>query len=356
MTFTDRLTTVTQDEILPQVVDAVLGGNFITFRFLSNAKRWTGESLKKPVKIAQNELGGSFSGLDTHSTATVDSRRMLTYYVKGYEIPVAIPGMEKAVNRTPAQVINLVKVELESAQADAMDDIGTMLYADGTGNGSKEFEGLDSLIDDGTSVATFGGLTRTTYDPYLDSTRTASGGTLTLAKMATLTSAVSVGGGNRNRPSVFISDETVWNLYEELLSPTVRENYNAFGLPSVTRTSKAPLRGAELGGAAGYVSLSYRGIPWVSDEKSTEQTIWAVNENYIDWYGLKDSDLKQIGMGGGTIDGPYSEAPSKNIGFQWTGFLRPINQYGEVAHLYLLGNLVNWSAIRQGRLTGVTGV
>ena len=88
MTFSDRLTTVTQDEILPQVVDAILGGNFITFRFLSNAKRWNGEKLKKPVKIAKNELGGSFSGLDTHSTATVDTRRMLEYDVRGYEIPV----------------------------------------------------------------------------------------------------------------------------------------------------------------------------------------------------------------------------------------------------------------------------
>ena len=356
MTFTDRLTTVTQDEILPQAIDAVLEGNFIAFRFLSNAKKWSGEKMKKPVKIAKNDLGGSFSGLDVHSTATVDTRRMLTYDVRGYEIPVAIPGMEKAVNRTPAQVINLVRIEVESTQDDAVDDVGTLLYADGTGNGSKDFLGLDALVDDGTSVATFGGLTRTDYDSYLDSTRTASGGTLTLAKLATLISAVSIGGGSRLRPSVLDSDETVWNLYESLLSPTVRENYNAFGLPSVTRTSKAPLRGAELGGAAGYVSLSYRGIPWVYDEKSTAETIWALNENFISWYGLKDPDLKQISTGGGTIDGPYREAPSKNVGFQWTGFMRPINQYGEVAHLYLLGNLINWNARPQGRLTGVTGV
>lgn len=356
MTFEDRLTTVTQDEILPQAMDAVLGGNFITFRFVSNAKRWNGEKMKRPIMIAKNELGGSFAGLDVHSTTTVDTRRMLEYDVRGYTIPVAIPGMEKAVNRTPAQVINLVRIEVETAQNSMMDDIGDILYGDGTGNGSKEFLGLDALVDDGTSVTTFGGLTRTTYDPYLDSTRTASGGTLTLAKMATLVSAVSTSGSSRRRPSIFISDETVWDLYESLLSPTVRANYNAFGLPRVTRTSKTPMRESELKGAHGYVSLSYRGIPWVPDEKSTAETLWALNENFISWYGLKDSDLKQIAMGGGTLDSPYSEAPSKNIGFQWTGFMRPINQYGEVAHLYLLGNLLNWNARPHGRLTGVTGV
>lgn len=356
MTFTERLTTVTQDEILPNVVDAILGGNFITFRFVSTGRRWNGETLKRPVKIAKSQLGGSFSGLDTHSTSTVETRQMLEYDVRGYTMPVTIPGMEKAVNRTPAQVINLVRVEVESAQDDALDDIGDMLYADGTGNSSKDFLGLDALIDDGTSVATFGGLTRATYDPYLDSTRTASGGTFDLDKLATLVSAIATGSAQRNRPSIFVSNETIWDLYESLLSPTVRANYNAFGLPMVTRTSKAPMRGSELKGAAGYMSLSYRGIPWVADEKSTAQTLWAINENYLSWYGLKDSDLKQIDLGGGNIEGVYSDAPSKNVGFQWTGFMRPINQYGEVAHMYLLGNLVNWNAVRQGRLTGITGV
>ena len=51
MTFGQRLTTVTQDEILPQVVDTILGGNFITFRVLSNGKKWTGEHTEALVKM-----------------------------------------------------------------------------------------------------------------------------------------------------------------------------------------------------------------------------------------------------------------------------------------------------------------
>lgn len=356
MTFTDRVTTVTQDEILPSVIDNVLGDNWISYRLISNAKKWVGEKLQRPVKIVSSTLGGSFSGLDTHSTATVDTRRMLTYRLKGYEMPVVIPGMEKVVNRSAAQVINLVRVELESSQEDACDEIGTMLYADGTGNSSKDFEGWDNLIDDGTTLATFGELTRSSYTPNLDSTRTASGGTLTLTKLATLLSAVSAGSAAKQRPTVLVSDETVWDLYESLLTPNVRSNYEAHGMPTMTRTSKAPVRGTELKGAAGFTSLTYRGIPWIADEKSTSQTIWAVNERYIHWYGAKDADLKQISLGTANIDGVYNEIPSKNVGFQWTGFMRPINQYGEVAHIYLLGNQVCWHARRQGRLTGVTGV
>lgn len=354
--FIERVTTVTQDHILPKVVDTVLGGNFITYRVLSNGLKWNGETLKKPLKYVKSTLGSSFSGLDTHSTSTVNTRVLMEYDLRGYEAPVAIPGMDKAVNRTPAQVLNLVRVEVESAQEDMADDLGTIFYADGTGNSNKDFLGFDALIDDGTSVVTIGGLSRTTYDPYLDGTRTASGGTLTLAKLATLTSNVSPGSGVRNRPTVFISDETVWDLYESLLTPTVRANYQTFGLPMVTMNSKAPVRAAEMKGAAGFMALTYRGIPWIADEKSTSQTIWAVNENYLEWRGLSDPDLQAINLGSGNIDSPASDAPSKNMGFQWTGFMRPINQYGEVAHIYLLGNLVTWNPKRHGRLTGVTGV
>lgn len=341
--------------MLPKAIDTVLGDNWITYRIISNAKKWSGATLDRPIKVTKSTLGGSFSGLDTHSTATVETRQLMSFDPRGYEMPIAIPGMEKAVNRTEAEVINLVKIEVESAQEDALDDVGTMLYADGTGNSSKDFLGWDALVDDGTSVDVIGGLSRTTYTG-LKGTRTASGGTLTLAKMSTLINAVSAGSAARQRPTSMVCDETVWSHYESLLTPTQQATYAATGLPMMTRTSKAPVRAAELKGAGGFTSLTYRGVPIIADEKSPTQTLWAVNENYIEWYGLNDPDLKSISLGTGTIDGVYAEAPSKNTGFQWTGFMRPINQYGEVAHVYLLGNQVSFNPKRHGRLTGITGV
>ena len=59
---------------------------------------------------------------------------------------------------------------------------------------------------------------------------------------------------------------------------------------------------------------------------------------------------------GKAIEGVYNDAPSKNVGFQWTDFMVPINQYGIVAHIYLLGNQVNWNPKRSGKLEGITGV
>ncbi len=354
MTFTNRVTSITQDLILPSAVDTILGDNFITFRVLSNAKRWSGETLKRPVKVSKSTLGGSFSGLDTHSTATVETRTKMEWDLRGYEAPIAIPGMDKAVNKTEAQVIDLIKIEVESAQEDAMDDLGDMLYADGTGNGSKDFNGWDLLIDDGTVAASIGGLSRTTYTSLVSDCNDAV--TLDLDKLATIVSSVSAGSNSKNQPSFMVSGETERDYYESLLTPTVRANYESFGMPMVTRTSKAPLRGAELKAGAGFTAMTYRGIPWVADEKSPSGDLWLPNENYIEWYGLKDSDLKDISLQTGAIDGLYNDVPSKNIGFQWTDFMVPINQYGIVAHIYLLGQQVNWNPKRSGKLEGIAGV
>lgn len=352
MQFTNRVTSITQDTILPKVFDNILSDNFAAFRFISNGSKWSGETLKRPVKLVQSTLGGSFAGLDTHSTSTTESRRTMSYSLKAYEIPVAIAGLDRLVNATEAKVIDLVKAEMESAAQDAMDDIGDMFYLDGTGNSSKDFEGLQNLVDDGTTATNVGGLSRTTWTS-LQGTRTASGGQMTLTKLGTLYVNVAGGSAARQKPTIIVSDETVWNLYEALLSPTVQAGYQMNGYPQVTRRSRGAIAAGEFKGGMGFTSLIYRGVPWVADELSLSQTVWFLNENYLNWYGLKDPEMTSVNFGS-THEGTYSEAPTNNTGLQIGDFMKPVNQYGQIGHIYLFGNLVTFQPRRHGRLTGVT--
>lgn len=354
MTFSKRVTTITQDKIVPKVFDNILSDSVATLRGISNGMKWFGETLKFPVKLAKNPNGGSFSGLDTHSTDAVETRQELKYDLRAYEMPVVIPGLDKLVNRGDTQIINLVKAEMDSSALDALEQISGIYYADGTGNSNKDFNGYDNLNDDGTTATNVGNLSRTTF-PTLAGTRTASGGTMTLTKLATLYSAISGGSAGRQKPTMVISDETVWNLYESLLTPTVRANYNTNGYPQVTRRSKGPISAAELKGTQGFTSIVYKGVPWLADEQATAQTVWDVNENYIQWYGSHDPDMQRVTFGN-THDGVYTEAPTNNTGLQFSGMMRPIDQYGEVGHIYLFGNQITNQPRRQGRLTGVTGV
>jgi hypothetical protein len=239
--------------------------------------------------------------------------------------------------------------KMEEAEAEMMDGVGTMLYNDGTGTG--ETEGLDSLIKTSGSL---GGLALATYT-VLQATVTASGGTVTLAKISTLISNISAGSHVKQRPTLGICDETVW--VETLFSPTVQSNYTNTALPMVTRSSRGPVRAAELKGAMGFSALTYQGIPIVKDEKATAQVLYMLNENYLDWYGFPSGveGYKSISLGQSQIDGVYQDVPSKNHGFNWSGWMVPDNGYGQVGHIILHGNLITWQPRRNGQLTGITG-
>jgi hypothetical protein len=353
MTFTNRVTTITQDVILPSNVDNFLTDNFLTFRMLGNGQPWEGTVINQPIKIAKNMQGRSFSGMDAHNTGTVETRQSLQYDLRAYNIPVAIPGLDKVVNKGEAAILNLVKQEMASTFMDALDDVATMLYADGTGNTSKDFLGLDALADDGTSAATIGGLSRTTF-PTLAGTRTGSGGTMTALQVSTLLSTIAGGNAVKQRPTILLGTESVWDLCEKLfINGIVQANYDANGFPMVTRRSRGIMNQASLKGASGFTAIVYRGIPVIADEKATAQTLWALNENYIQWYGAQSPDLKSISLGS-DIDSAYNEAPTEDSGVQWSGWKDSYNQFGEVAYLYILGNLTTSQPRRQGRLTGIT--
>lgn len=353
MTFTQRVTTITQDKIVPKTFDNYLDDNFLTYRVIANGKKWVGESLKIPAKLAKNNQGGSFSGLDEHSTGTVNTRSHLVYRLKAYEIPVAVPGLDRLVNATDAQVLNLIKTEMESTAMDGADDAADMLYGDGTGNGGKDFDGLAILADDGTVSDTVGTLSRTDW-PTLAGYRLASGGLMNLTKLGTVFVNVAGGSASKQRPTLFLSDETRQSLYESLLTPTVRANYDMGNAPMVTRRSRGAIPAGSFKGGQGFVSYIYRGVPWVADEKCGSD-IWALNENYLDWYGLKDPQMQQVSFGS-THDSSYNEQPTKNTGLQFSGMMKPINQYGDIGHMYLFGNFTCSQPRRQGIFTGVTTV
>lgn len=351
----ERVLSFTQDELIPRAVDQTLSSSAAIARFIGNAKPWKGESLKRPIKYKSTGKGGSFSGMGNFDTAATDTTVRLAYDLRAYEQPIVVPGMDRLLNQGEAQVTDLVQFKIDEATIELEDAVGSMIYGDGTGNGNSDFLGLDAIVDDGTSVTTIGGLSRTTY-PVLNAVRTASGGTVSLAKMATLVSGASAGSATRNRPTIMFCNETVWDFIEQLVTPLLQANYQIMDLPMVTMNSKAPLRSGELKGAVGFTSIIYKGIPIVADEKSTAQTLWAINENYLEWYGKFDPALTKVNLGSSTIDSVYDGSPSSNHGFNYSGMLKPTNSYGDIGHLFLFGNLVSWQPRRHGRLTGIAGI
>jgi hypothetical protein len=342
MAFGNRLTSVTQDKIDDMIADGILNSNVFFTRMITSAKTWKGDKIKRPFKYAKNTTGQSFSGFDTFSTSATDNRIKLEFDPKAYQITVAIPGDEYTANADDeTKVIDLATAELEGAQQDMADDLGTIFYADGTGNSSKDPSGLGNTVDDGTTSSSYGGQTRATY-PQLNSTVTASGGTLTLAKLRTLYNAAKRGS---QKPTVAYTDETTWGYYEQLLQPQERINKDA-----------GATKGLRSG--TGFTGLAYAGVPVLADEKCTSGTWFFLNEDWLDWYG-RPFQLPGVKMYvpkvRSVIEGnDYSQV--EGFGFSATPWILPSNAAAVVLHIFLFGQLVSWNPRMHAKLTGITGV
>jgi hypothetical protein len=91
MAFGNRVTTVTQDKLMPFLVDGILKGNVFATRILSKTKKWSGETMKFPFKFRKGAAGSSFSGFDILSTTASDTRVNLSFDFKSFSTPVSLP-------------------------------------------------------------------------------------------------------------------------------------------------------------------------------------------------------------------------------------------------------------------------
>lgn len=153
-TFTDFVASVTKQVYVPKVVENILEGNFALMRFLGNSRPWPGgDQVILPVKMRESTALGSYSGLDTFSTAQSNEREMASVDPRQSYASIVISGMQQAVNAGEGRVLDLLAVEMESKANDLKDAMGDQFYSTGTGNSSKDITGLLAAVDDNTDVS-----------------------------------------------------------------------------------------------------------------------------------------------------------------------------------------------------------
>lgn len=356
MTFTTRVTAITQDLILPQETDNFFGDtSFIPYRFLGNGEEWGGETLKVPVTIGGNNNGGSFSGMSSVPIGTPQTRVQMQYNVKAHRQSVTIPGLEKIANKGEERIVNLVSADMHTAFESMLERVSDDLYDNGTGNSGQAFNGLNNLAVDSTIASTVGGLSRSTYTT-LDGQVNDVAGQISLDDMATFSMDLRSGSGMKNKPTAYVCGETVWNYLEKLIiTGTVQANYQAQGYPTVTRKSKGAIRASELSGGYGFDSVVFRTIPIIYDENCPNNVLWGLNENYLKFYGASSEDLKSISIPS-ALEGTANDRPTDDIGLQWSGWKDAYGEFGELAILYLFGEFVTTQPRRLGKLINITGV
>lgn len=342
MAFDNVVDTLTLEEIVPRVVDTVLRSNTFATKMLSKTKRFGAATMDFPIKYQVGTAIQSFLGFDALPTSFTDTRVLMKYNPRFVAANVALAGTDILANNTAAKVLDLTRVEMQSRAQDLADGLGTMLWGNGTGNSNKDFLGLGALVDNGNTVATIGGLSRSTYTT-LQGTVTSSP-TLALSTIRTLWNAIA---DATIAPTRGYMDYPTWALYEQLLQPQEK----IFKEVNVVPNYK---------GYEGFAGLMYAGMEFVADRKATAGQLVLINENFMDFYGL-DADLeafegsRKVDVAGKLFTGNAYNSIG-NLGFYWTGFIKSNNQFAFNSFIIQAGNLLTDNPRRHGKLTGITGV
>jgi hypothetical protein len=354
MALSDRVTTITEESYVPAVIDGVLNSNvFLARTFMRTQKTWSGRQMQIPLQYAKPTTGSSFSGTGNFDTALQNTRVRQTFSHAQFYQNISVAGGEASLNKTDGEVLDLMKVTMEEGQNAMLDSVGTQAYAIGTGD---DFLGLGGIVDDGTNTSTYGGLTRTTY-AQLNSTVT-SNATLAFSSMATNMRAASAAGTGRQRPSIVVTTESIWDLLESLYTPTISSNYQPLSRVQITAYSKPGVAYKDqdsLKGHAGFEALYWRGIPIVADEKCDTGSMYFLNEEYLNWYNLVGVGLTNYKVANANVDSVYSELQA-TYPIQWSGFDKPYNQYAQIGQFLMLGNILSGSTRRHSKQTNITTV
>ena len=341
MTTEARVYSASIPRLVAKTVDTVINSSPITLRLLGKQKPWR---TYFPIKYAVGITGTDFDGLDKFSTALGNSFERMKFDPTGFSVNVAYSQLELDVAATGSNDINMIARELESRAEDMIDGIGTRFFTLQTG---KKFLSLIDACDDETlGPDSYGGLDRSTYG--LSGTYTATGGAMSMSNLRTKYNACVHG---TSKPTLIVTTKARWASYEALVITTTSYGtvvYSNSGYPQMTRTGILPnVQG--LKGDRGFDALWYSGVPMVVDEKCPTNYLFMLNEDHLAFYGVKSlkKGYTPVVFGQGSIDSVYSNVP-KVTGFAFSGFNDPIDQYGSVGHIILIGNLIADSPRHQG--------
>lgn len=360
----NRVDGTTQRKLYTKVVDNILNSATLYSRWVSSGTPFEGKTVDVTYDVISDTSGQFFTGLETLNSTATNTTVTGSYAHTAFTQPVVSIMLESFANVGSYGVISLDKFKYEKAGAQAMQALGGAIYQTGTANKPL---GLGAIVDDGTTVGTIGGNNRSTF-PALDSTVTAfTSSTLTLGQLATLYSAAIASGMDMEEPNVAFTTKTIFDLYEQLLAPNVRAEYESVGYDRVGVRSRYKERNnATLRNAAGFRALSYRGIPVIRDDFATSGYWYFLNEEYVGWQGRTEvpAEYKDVleKVNFGTMEAyegtgaELLDMPSEFNGWFYQNPLTIPQQAGRLARFYVIGQTIPLSFRRHSVGTSITTV
>lgn len=303
----DNLLTTTLANYRSTLTDNVFTARPLTYKLMEGGRIRMlngGTKIVEPLIYGQNSTVGSYSGYETLALTPQEGISAAEFEWKQYAASIAISGIEEAKNNGEQEIINLLEAKIMQAEESMRESFNQMFFADGTGNSSKDWNGLGNLVESGNTV---GGINSSTYSWWASKEENTSAA-LTLAQMSSLYNNVSVGN---DHPDLLLTTQTLFEKYEALLQPQLR----------YTDTKTAD---------AGFQNLLFKAAPVMYDVHCTAGVFYMLNTKYLTLVGHSGKWFSQ------------------------TSFISPEDVDARYALIMCYGNLTVRNRAKQGKLTAKT--
>lgn len=342
-----------------KVVDQIQNAPTLYSRVQSKGEPMEGKTMDYTLDVVADTQGEFFTGLETLNSSYVNTTITMSYAHTAFTQPKVGKMLDDFANVGSTATINLDVFKYQKAAAEAVQRLGSAIYANGTANRPN---GLGIIVLDS---GTIGGQSRSTYS-QLNATVTSWTTTLTLAKMATLDDATRAASLLQSTTNLGVTTKTGWSLYEQLLQPAVRNDYNSYGPPKLGIRAMTATRGDKADAGAGFLAIEFRGKPIIADDFCTSGYMYFLNEDSFGWVGRSivpdkyKSMVEKVNLGTSKayegVGQMALDMPSEYNGWFYQKDMVLPNQAGTIGRFYVIGQFVTWEPRRNGVGTGFTGV
>ena len=283
----DSLSSITRRTFIPKMVDNIFDGIVLLQRFKKNDVYKSvdgGTKIIQPLQYAKNSSGGWYSRADTLSTTDNDVFTSAEFEWKFLYENITLYGVDEMKNSGKAAVLNYVQERTKASELTIMDRMGASIYSDGTQ--AKEIVGLRAIVNTSSTIGNISQSANSWWQAQVSSDTV-----MTLPSLGTLYSDCSIGS---MKPTVITSDSDNWDRYYNLLQPQQRFQ------------DKTTADG-------GFQSLMFRGAAWIDDAAAPADTVFMLNEKFLNLYYHPKRDFKM------------------------EDFVKPTNQDARVAKILFMG-------------------
>lgn len=350
MASTDVLNGTLQN-IQTKIVDGVFSSNVLLQEFMRNTTPFTGKTENITLKYQKTGTGWAFGHFDKFLTNGKNTTVQMVHGPKFVYQSITLSEIDIGYSDLPKNVINLVVKSTEEATQELADNLGTMIYGNGTGSGGLDLDGLESAIK---TSGSYGGLDYSTYTMLqspVDSSTNLAG--LTLAKIDALFTAASSGNV---RPNLLVTTKEIWDKIATLIPVTQIQNAVQSGAFSLFGKQSEGLSVN-----AGASNLNYRGMTIIADEKCPSGKAYILNVPTWKLYTFKMGTpstavvkYSPIMVESSLFTGQYDQNVEKKFsGFMITNFMRPEDQAAVTAQIIFGGNLICKDPRRNAKFTNL---